>query len=265
VADRYPDDKTNASREKLIVALDFPSLGPAIEMARRLRPQVTRFKVGMQLFTAEGPRALERLASLGVRLFLDLKFHDIPNTVRGAVAAAADLPAVDLLTVHALGGAEMLRAASEALASRDRRPKLLAITLLTSLSPSALSQMGLPRKPGPLVLRLGRLARRQGLDGLVCSAEEARRLRRALGPQCLLAVPGIRPLSAAEHDQARTATPSAALRAGADLLIVGRPITRAASPEAAAAAILAEIASALDGLDQRRIRAEHDGGALPER
>ena len=257
MADRHPEAKVNLAREKLIVALDFPSLGPALEMARRLRPQVERFKVGAQLFTAEGPRALERLAALGARLFLDLKFHDIPNTVRGAVAAAAEQPGVELLTVHALGGAEMLRAAVEALTGRDRRPKLLAVTLLTSLSPAALRKMGLPAKPNPLALRLGRLAWRQGVDGLICSAEETRRLRRTLGPRCLLVVPGIRPASAAEHDQARTATPAAALRAGADLLVVGRPITRAASPEAAAAAILAEIAAALDGLDQKRRRSQH--------
>lgn len=231
-------------QQKLIVALDYPRLGPALAMARQLLPLVQWFKIGVQLFTAEGPGAVERLAALGAKIFLDLKFHDIPHTVAGAVSAAADLPGVELLTVHALGGVEMMRAAMDAIGHRQNRPRLLAVTVLTSLDRSALRQLGFSVSASRQAIRLARLACQAGLDGLVCSPQELRVLRRRIGPAGLLVVPGIRTPTTAPDDQARHATAAAAIRAGADYLVVGRPITRAPSPATAAAALLSEIESA---------------------
>jgi orotidine-5'-phosphate decarboxylase len=227
--------------------LDVDRLRPACALARRLRGAAGLFKVGLQLFTAEGPRAVERLAGLGFDIFLDLKFHDIPNTVAGAVAAAADLPRVRLVNVHALGGVAMMRAAREALAGRKRRPALLGVTILTSMDAAALRGVGISGAPSVRALALARLAKQAGLDGVVASAHEARAIRRACGPKFLIVVPGVRPASAALNDQSRVATPAEAIRAGANYLVVGRPITGAAIPREAALAISQEIAEARRG------------------
>ena len=199
-------------------------------------------KVGSQLFTAAGPRAIEELAGLGFEIFLDLKFHDIPNTVAGAVASAAQLHAVRLLTLHTLGGLQMMQAARQAASrSKVRPPQLLGVTILTSMDDAALEQVGVRGPAGSRALELARLAKQAGLDGVVASAHEVAEIRRACGLEFLIVVPGIRPASADVNDQSRVATPGAAIRAGADLLVVGRPITAAKDPVAAAESILAEM------------------------
>ena len=199
------------------------------------------FKVGLQLFTSEGPRAVQKLAGLGFDIFLDLKFHDIPNTVAGAVAAAVKLPRVRLLNLHASGGVEMMRAAREAAGSGKNRPALLAVTILTSMDAGALRRMGISGSPATRVLALARLAKQAGMDGVVASAHEARAIRRACGPKFLIVVPGVRPAAASLNDQSRVATPAEAIRAGANYLVVGRPITAAKNPRTAAVAIANEI------------------------
>ncbi|HEX4001955.1 MAG TPA: orotidine-5'-phosphate decarboxylase [Candidatus Acidoferrales bacterium] len=206
-------------------------------MARRLREAAGILKIGSQLFTAEGPAAVEKVASLGFGVFLDLKFHDIPNTVAGSVAAAAELPGVRLLTLHTLGGLDMMRAAAEAVAARKRRPALLGVTILTSHDSATLRSVGISGTPGSRALALAKLAKKAGLDGVVASAHEARAIRRACGPGFLIVVPGVRPASASAHDQSRVATPAEAIRAGADYLVIGRPITGAANPREAALSI----------------------------
>ncbi len=202
------------------------------------------FKVGAQLFTSEGPRAVIKLADLGYDIFLDLKFHDIPNTVAHAVAAAARLPRVRLMTLHASGGLAVMRAAREAAGTKKNRPALLAVTVLTSFDEAALREIGMEGSLGSRVVALARLARTAGMDGVVCSALEASTVRREFGPDFKILVPGVRPASAATNDQSRIATPGDAVRAGADYLVVGRPITAAANPRAAALEIAAEIAGA---------------------
>lgn len=218
-------------------------------MARQLRGVAGLLKVGSQLFTAEGPQAVEKLAALGFGIFLDLKFHDIPNTVAGAVAAAARLPKVRLLTVHASGGLKMMQAARDAAGRGKNRPALLGVTILTSLDAPALRGVGFAGSPQSRALALARLAKTAGLDGVVASAHEVRAIRRACGPKFIIVVPGVRPSSALQNDQARVATPAEAIRAGADYLVVGRPITQAAHPRRATLEIVEEIASA-----QRRPR-----------
>jgi len=213
-------------------------------LARGLRGAAGLFKVGSQLFTAEGPRAVAKLAGLGFGIFLDLKFHDIPNTVGGAVAAAASLPGVRMMTLHTSGGGAMMRAAREALASRKRRPALLGVTILTSMDRRALREVGIAGSPGSRAVALARLAKKAGLDGVVASAHEAQAIRRACGPRFLIVVPGVRPATASANDQSRVATPAQAIRNGANYLVVGRPITEAANPRKAAVAIAQEIASA---------------------
>jgi orotidine-5'-phosphate decarboxylase len=206
------------------------------------------FKIGSQLFTAEGPEAIRKLAGLGPGIFLDLKFHDIPNTVAGAVSAAARLPGVRLMNLHALGGVEMMRAAVRARDAQGSRAKLLGVTVLTSLDARGMRQVGISGRPGTRAIELARVARRAGLDGVVASAHEVAAIRRACGKWFLIVVPGVRPSGlgpaasgSRSDDQARVATPSEAIRAGADYLVVGRPITAARDPGAAAAAILEEI------------------------
>ena len=201
-------------------------------------------KVGSQLFTAVGPSGIEELAALGFEIFLDLKFHDIPNTVAGAVASAARFPAIRLLNIHALGGLEMMCAARKAAGKSEDRPKILAVTILTSMDDTSLDQVGIRGPSGTRVTELARLAQEAGLDGVVASAHEANSIRQACGPGFLIVVPGIRPASTQANDQSRIATPSAAIRAGADYLVVGRPITGAADPVAAARSIAAEIEEA---------------------
>ena len=213
-------------------------------MARQLRGAAGLFKVGSQLFTAEGPRAVEKLAGLGFGIFLDLKFHDIPNTVAHAVTAAAGLPKVRMLTLHTLGGAEMMRAAREAVSGRKSRPALLGVTMLTSHDAATLREVGISGSPRSRALALALLAKKAGLDGVVASAHEARTIRRACGPKFLIVVPGVRPANTSANDQSRVATPAEAIRGGADYLVVGRPITGAAKPRDAALAIADEIALA---------------------
>ena len=201
-------------------------------------------KVGSQLFTAEGPRAVEKIADLGFGIFLDLKFHDIPNTVAGAVASASLLPGLRLLTVHTLGGGAMMRAAREALPSKKKRPALLGVTIQTSMDAPALSEIGISDSPGVRALALARLAQEAGLDGVVASAHEVRAIRASCGPKFLIVVPGVRPKNSVANDQSRVATPAEAMQFGADYLVVGRPITGAANPRKAALNIVQEIASA---------------------
>jgi len=210
--------------------------------ARDLGGVVSTFKVGAQLFTAAGPAAVELCRKRGGRVFLDLKYHDIPATVAGAVREAARL-GVALLTVHASGGSAMLRAAAGAAGGAGRdRTRILAVTVLTSLDRAALQrELQVPVAVEGHAVHLAGLARDAGCDGVVASPQEARRLRTVLGPDALIVTPGVRPTGSDAGDQARVATPAAALRAGADYLVVGRPITGAADPAAAAAAIVAEL------------------------
>ena len=213
-------------------------------MVQRLRGAVGLFKVGSQLFTSEGPRVVEKLADAGAKIFLDLKFHDIPNTVAKAVAAAVRLPNVRLLTLHASGGSAVMRAAREAAGDKKDRPKLLGVTVLTSFDAAMLREVGVSGSIESRAVALARLAKKAGLDGAVCSAHEARAIRRACGPKFIILIPGVRPSHGAANDQSRIATPAEAIRAGADYLVVGRPITAAPNPRAAAQAIANEIAFA---------------------
>lgn len=200
--------------------------------------------MGSQLFTAEGPKAVEKLARLGFGIFLDLKFHDIPNTVASAVAAALRLPNVRMMTLHTSGGSTMMRAARGAVGAGRNRPLLLGVTILTSLDAPALKEIGLSGSPGSRALALAQLAKESGMDGVVASAHEVKAIRQACGKDFLIVVPGVRPASAAVNDQSRVATPGDAIRAGADYLVVGRPITSAKDPREAALAVANEIASA---------------------
>ena len=198
-------------------------------------------KVGSQLFTSEGPRAVKTLAGLGFGIFLDLKFHDIPNTVAGAVAAAAQLPRVRLVTLHTLGGRAMMCAARAAVSNRKKRLALLGVTILTSMDEAALASVGIGGSPAERVVALARLAQDSGLDGVVASGHEARAIREACGTKFLIVVPGVRPAGAATNDQSRVMTPAQAIEAGADYLVVGRPITEAKDPRAEALAIARDI------------------------
>ncbi|MGA2896506.1 MAG: orotidine-5'-phosphate decarboxylase [Acidobacteriaceae bacterium] len=235
-------------RERLIVALDFPSADKAMDLVERLDGCCRWFKVGMELYYAAGNRVIEGLRERGYEVFLDLKLHDIPNTVAGAVRSVAGVGA-SLLTVHAGGGEPMMKAAAQA-ASAPGAPKLLAVTVLTSMDAAELRAVGVGAAHGPggtlhsQVLRLARLARAAGIDGLVCSAEEVEAVRAAVGPEAQLVVPGIRPAGAPgrRDDQRRVASATEAIRRGASMLVVGRPIAEAAHPARVAAGILAEIA-----------------------
>lgn len=237
---------TMSARERLIVALDFPSADAATHLAEKLRGHVGMFKIGSELFTAEGPILARYLLATGERVFLDLKYHDIPNTVRAAAREAAQF-GVTLLNVHASGGRKMMEAALEGVRAAESqrhgraRPLVLAVTVLTSLDGDDLKELGWTGTPEEVVVRLARLAQEAGIDGVVASPAEIAALRRACGPRFLIVTPGIRPATAASHDQARIATPEHALRAGADYLVVGRPITEAADPVAAADAIVEEM------------------------
>ena len=232
-------------KDRLIVALDVPTAAQAREMARQLGGICRWVKVGLELYLAAGASIVEELASQGFSVFLDLKFHDIPNTVAGAVRSASSMGA-SLLTVHAAGGPAMLAAAAEAAAAQANSPRLLAVTVLTSMDAAQLAAIGVDASPADQVLRLARMARNSGIDGLVCSAEEIRVLRQELGPAMQLVIPGIRPVGSEVGDQKRISTPADAIRAGANALVVGRPITKASNPAQAAEAILKEIASAVD-------------------
>jgi len=232
-------------RDRLIVALDVPGLAEADALLDRLAGLVSTFKVGGQLFTAAGPAAVDLVRKRGGRVFLDLKYHEIPAIAGAAVREAARLGVI-LLTVHASGGSAMLRAAAAAAAEAGRdRPRILAVTVLTSLDRAALQrELQVPMAVEGQVVHLAVLARAAGCDGVVASPREARRLRTMLGPAVLIVTPGVRPAGSEAGDQARIATPGAAVRAGADYLVLGRPITAAADPAAAASAVLAELAAA---------------------
>jgi orotidine-5'-phosphate decarboxylase len=223
--------------DRICAALDFPSFAAAGGFARQVAPHVGMLKVGLELFVAEGPPAVRAAAALGRPVFLDLKLHDIPNTVEGAARSAAASGAA-LLTVHASGGAEMVRAAVRGAGGNVR---VLAVTVLTSLDAGALDAIGLSGPTEAAVVRLAKLAVDAGAGGLVCSPHEVAAVRAAVGPGPLLVVPGVRPPGAAKGDQARVATPAEAVRAGADVIVVGRPLRDAADPVAAAR----EIAGAL--------------------
>jgi orotidine-5'-phosphate decarboxylase len=231
-----------APRDRLIVALDVPALAEAEALVERLAGVVSTFKVGSQLFTAAGPAAVAAVGRRGGHVFLDLKYHDIPATVAGAVREAARL-GVQLLTVHASGGAAMVRAAAAAAEEAGRaRPRVLAVTVLTSLDRAALQrELQVAVAVEGQALHLALLARAAGADGVVASPREAARLRAALGPAALIVTPGIRAARAAADDQARVATAAAARQAGADYLVVGRPVTGAPDPARAAAALVEEI------------------------
>jgi len=231
------------SGPRVIVALDFPGADAALDMARRLDPARCRVKVGKELFTSGGPLLVARLRSMGYDVFVDLKFHDIPNTVAAACRAAANDGAW-MLDVHAAGGRRMMAAAREAIESCAHRPLLVGVTVLTSLEATDLAETGVVGTPEEQVLRLARLARDSGLDGVVCSPREAALLRSDCGNGFVLVTPGVRPASAAADDQARIATPAQAIADGSHYLVVGRPITLAADPCAALDSINAEIAGA---------------------
>src|ERR1035437_2088188 len=214
---------------KIIVALDYPGAVPALALAHRLSPELCRLKVGKELFTATGPSLLEQLMKSGFEIFLDLKFHDIPNTTAQACKAAASL-GVWMINVHALGGRKMLEAAQIAVSNSVRPPKLIAVTLLTSMNQEDINDIGINASPEEMVLRLAKLAQESGLDGVVCSAMETALLRKHCGNKFCLVTPGIRPADASLDDQSRVMTPAAALQAGSSYLVIGRPITRAADP-----------------------------------
>jgi orotidine-5'-phosphate decarboxylase len=228
------------AKDRLIVALDVAQEEKARALVQELGDAVAFYKVGKELFTAAGPGIVRDLVASGKRVFLDLKFHDIPNTVAGAVRTASAL-GVSLLTVHASGGSKMLKAAAEAAAQSAHRPTVLAVTVLTSLNAADLEEIGVSGGLEAQVMRLARLAINAGCGGLVASAQEAAPLRQALGREFTLVTPGIRPAGGVFADQARVVTPEDAIRAGATYLVVGRPITAADTPREAAHAIIRQI------------------------
>ncbi|EKF73306.1 orotidine 5'-phosphate decarboxylase [Alcanivorax hongdengensis A-11-3] len=213
----------------VIVALDYPDQAQALAMADKLDPQKVRVKVGKEIFTRSGPAVVEALHDKGFEIFLDLKFHDIPNTVAGAVRAAADL-GIWMVNVHASGGQRMMEAAAEAIANHGQRPQLIAVTVLTSMEAADLAQIGIHDDPAVQVRRLAELAKTAGMDGVVCSAREAPMLKEACGQAFSLVTPGIRPAGSDAGDQRRVLTPLQARDAGVDYMVIGRPITQAAEP-----------------------------------
>lgn len=239
-------------RSSLIVALDFDSLSSALKFAKQVADLVGLFKIGSQLFTAAGPTTVKEISALGPGIFLDLKFHDIPNTVAGAVLSSAAMSGVQLVNIHALGGSTMMKAAAQAISAGVPlgmdRPRLLAVTILTSMDQKAMRETGISGAPKTSVLKLARLAKNSGVDGVVASVQEAKAIRKVCGRDFLIVTPGVRPKEKSSNerkdDQARTATPTEAIRAGADYVVVGRPILAAEDPRAAAQAIVDEIAAA---------------------
>jgi orotidine-5'-phosphate decarboxylase len=229
---------------RLIVALDYPEAAPAITLVERLDEVCCWYKVGLELYLAEGNTFIHELHHRGCSVFLDLKLYDIPNTVAGAVRSVAETGA-EMLTVHASGGPAMLRAAADAAAAFEHPPQLLAVTVLTSMDAEQLAAVGIGRSAGAQVLRLAEIAAGAGITGLVASAEETASLRQHF-PGATLVIPGIRPAGSEMGDQKRVATPSAALAAGASYLVVGRPITQASDPVAAAEAIVSEMHEATE-------------------
>jgi orotidine-5'-phosphate decarboxylase len=237
-------NRLELAREKLIVALDVPDAASATNLLAKLDGTCLRFKVGLELFTAAGPAVLEPILKRGHSVFLDLKFHDIPNTVAGAVRSAAGLGA-DMLTIHAAGGPAMLIAARAALADVPHPPRLLAVTMLTSIDFDQARAIGFSVPPSDQAIFLARMSLDAGMNGFVCSPHEVEGVRALAGHDAVLAVPGIRPAGSDLGDQRRVSTPVEALRLGASYLVVGRPITQAADPARAASLILDEMAEAI--------------------
>ncbi|MEQ8289137.1 MAG: orotidine-5'-phosphate decarboxylase [Gammaproteobacteria bacterium] len=232
----------NSSR--VVVPLDFPDQEQALALCQQLPPDQCKLKIGKELFTRAGPALVTTLIDSGYDIFLDLKYHDIPNTVAQACKAAAEL-GVWMLNVHACGGKQMLQAAREAIDSSSKQPLLIAVTVLTSMNEEELTEIGVTRSLPDQVMHLASMTKDAGLDGVVCSAREAAQLKQNFGPEFCLVTPGIRPASAAKDDQKRIMTPAEAIKAGSHYLVIGRPITRAEDPGAALAAINAEISSSL--------------------
>ena len=223
---------SNADQSPIVVALDYPTPKQAIEMAKQLDPNKCRVKVGKELFTASGPAVLEELHKMDFDVFLDLKFHDIPNTCAGAVAAAAEL-GVWMVNVHASGGERMMNAAAEAIVNKNNKPILIAVTVLTSMEQSDLAGIGLDISPRQQVERLAKLAKQSGMDGVVSSAQEIEMIKKLCGNDFLTVTPGIRPAGSAAGDQRRIMTPQEAVNIGGDYLVIGRPITQAEDPKQA--------------------------------
>lgn len=217
------------SDPRVIVALDYSAAGPALALADRLEPELCRLKVGKELFTAAGPALVESLMERGYGIFLDLKYHDIPNTVAQACKVAASL-GVWMINVHALGGRKMLVAARDAIDNSAHQPKLIAVTMLTSMAREDLADIGITATPADMVLRLATLASDSRLDGVVCSALESALLRKKFGGEFCLVTPGIRRSQGSHDDQSRVMTPQAAMQAGSSYLVIGRPITQATDP-----------------------------------
>ncbi|MET0061823.1 MAG: orotidine-5'-phosphate decarboxylase [Candidatus Thiodiazotropha endolucinida] len=234
----------NSSDSRVIVALDYSRQDRALALVDRLDPSLCRLKVGKEMFTRLGPSFIEVLRGRGYEVFLDLKFHDIPNTVAAACDAAADL-GVWMMNLHASGGRRMMEAARERLESRSNHPLLIAVTILTSLTGEEIQEIGFSGDPADNVLRLAKLTQQSGLDGVVCSPREAEMLRGDLGHDFLLVTPGVRPKQATQDDQRRVMTPADAINAGSSYLVVGRPITAAADPIQALQSINLEIAANL--------------------
>jgi orotidine-5'-phosphate decarboxylase len=224
-------------RDKIIVALDVPAKADALDLVKQLAPEVSFFKIGLQLYTVAGPEVVREILETGAKVFLDLKLHDIPNTVARAVESAASL-GVQMLTIHLSGGEAMLRAAANA---RPANMSILGVTVLTSLTEETLHQVGVSERINDHVLRLARLGREAGIDGLVASPFEARTLREEFGDNIKIVTPGVRPSWSEAGDQKRFMTPRQAFDAGADYLVIGRPITAHPNPREAAAKILDEL------------------------
>lgn len=231
----------NEVSSPIVVALDFPSAESAIQLARQLDPSLCRVKVGKELYTRCGPEILNELHKLGFEVFLDLKFHDIPNTTAQAVGVAADM-GVWMVNVHASGGRRMMEACAEKLSQYSNAPLLIGVTVLTSMERADLFDIGIDADPIDHVMRLAKLTKECGLDGVVCSSHEVSQLKQTLGSEFQLVTPGIRPASAELGDQRRVMTPSEALAAGSDYLVIGRPITKAEKPLAALEDIVKSIA-----------------------
>ena len=225
---------------RIVVALDFDDVDRCLALAKQLDPKQVRLKVGKELFTTGGPQVVEQLVQKDFSVFLDLKYHDIPNTVAKAVAAASKL-GVWMINVHASGGLRMMVAAREVLETVNNRPLLIGVTVLTSMTAEDLAQGGVDADPETQVLRLAKLTKEAGLDGVVCSAKEVEMLRRELGTEFVLVTPGIRPAGSDQGDQRRVLTPKEALALGSDYLVIGRPITEAEDPKASCEQIISSL------------------------
>jgi len=243
VTEKIMNDQTKnpgKTKSPVVVALDYPDMASALNMARQLDPQQCRVKVGKELYTATGPQVLEELHKLDFDVFLDLKFHDIPNTCAGAVAVAADL-GVWMVNVHASGGQRMMEAARERIANKQHQPLLIAVTVLTSMEQSDLAGIGLDLEPKAQVERLAKLAKESGMDGVVSSAQEIALIKDLCGKDFLTVTPGIRPEGSDAGDQRRIMTPKQALEVGGDYMVIGRPITKAQNPAQACVDILTSL------------------------